>query len=62
MSQVTKVSSSYSVFGTFSAAGSPQLAFATLQLDLAKANKEQTLTGIKEIESGQTKKKEITEA
>ncbi|MCR4666072.1 MAG: hypothetical protein K5657_02125 [Desulfovibrio sp.] len=60
--QVNNTSASQSVFGSFSAAGSPQLALAMLQMELAKANKEQALAGIKEIENEQAKKKECADA
>ena len=61
MSQVNGATSTQSVFGTFSAAGSPQLALAMLQMNLAKTNKESALGGIKEIENEQAKKKEIAD-
>ncbi len=59
---VNETSASQSVFGTFSAANSPQMALAMLQMELAKANKEQGLAGIKEIENEQAKNKECAEA
>ncbi len=62
MSQVNPTGGTSSVFGTFSAAGSPQLALAMLQMELAKTNKEQALAGIKEIENEQAKKKECADA
>ena len=62
MSQVNSASGTNSVFGTFSAAGSPQLALAMLQMELAKTNKESALSGIKEIENEQAKKKELANA
>ena len=61
MTQVNATSGTSSVFGTFSAAGSPQLALAMLQMELAKTNKEQALAGIKEIEVQQAEKKRISE-
>ena len=62
MSQVNAAHGTNSVFGTFSAAGSPQLALAMLQMELAKSNKEQALSGIKEIENQQAEKKKIADA
>ena len=50
-----------SVFGTFSASGSPQLALAMLQMELAKTNKESALSGIKEIEEMQVEKKKVAD-
>ena len=61
MTQVNAAHSTNSVFGTFSAAGSPQLALAMLQMELAKTNKEQALSGIKEIEAQQAEKKRISD-
>ena len=40
---------------------SPQLAFALLQMELAKSNKEAAMQGIKEIEAVQAKKAEMAE-
>lgn len=40
---------------------SPQLAFALLQMELAKANKDEALKGIKEIEATQAQKAEMAE-
>ena len=48
-----------SAFGTGS--GSPQLALAMLQMELAKTNKESALSGIKEIEKMQAEKKEVAD-
>ena len=61
MTQVNATSGTSSVFSTFSASGSPQLALAMLQMELAKTNKDQALSGIKEIEGEQAKKKEIAD-
>ena len=61
MSQVNGTTSSQSVFGTFSASGSPQMALAMLQMELAKTNKDQAMSGIKEIENEQAKKKELAD-
>ncbi len=61
MSQINATSGTHSVFGAFSAAGSPQLALAMLQMELARTNKESALGGIKEIESQQAKKKEMSD-
>ena len=61
MSQVNATGSTGSVFGSFSASGSPQLALAMLQMELAKTNKEQALSGIKEIEAQQAEKKRISD-
>ncbi len=61
MTQVNAAHGTNSVFGTFSAAGSPQLALAMLQMELAKTNKESALSGIKEIETQQAKKKEFAD-
>ena len=61
MTQVNATSSTHSVFGTFSASGSPQLALAMLQMELAKSNKDQALAGIKEIENQQAEKKRIAD-
>ena len=61
MTQVNSANATSSVFGTFSAAGSPQLALAMLQMELAKTNKEAALGGIKEIESQQAEKKRISD-
>ena len=61
MSQINATSGTHSVFGAFSAAGSPQLALAMLQMELAKTNKEAALGGIKEIEEQQAKKKELAD-
>lgn len=55
------------VFATFSAISqfdsnsSPQLALAKLQLELAERNKEQALSGIKEIEEQQAEKKKASD-
>ncbi|MCR5562453.1 MAG: USH1C-binding protein 1 [Desulfovibrio sp.] len=65
MSQVNGPNASagtHSVFGAFSASGSPQLALAMLQMDLAKTNKDSALGGIKEIESQQAQKKAYADA
>ena len=62
MSQVNATSGTHSVFGAFSASGSPQLALAMLQMELAKTNKEQALSGIKEIETQQAQKKACADA
>ena len=62
MSQVNGVTNAQSVFSTFSAHGSPQMALAMLQMDLARTNKDQAMAGIKEIEAEQTKKKQIADA
>ncbi|MBQ9452182.1 MAG: USH1C-binding protein 1 [Desulfovibrio sp.] len=62
MSQVNATANTQSVFSTFSAHGSPQMALAMLQMELAKTNKEQAMAGIKEIENEQAKKKEIADA
>ena len=40
---------------------SPQLALALLEMELAKANKDQAMAGIKEIEATQAKKAEMAE-
>ena len=61
MSQVNAPTVTGSVFGAFSASGSPQLALAMLQMELAKTNKESALGGIKEIETEQAKKKEMAD-
>ena len=61
MTQVNATHGAGSVFGTFSAAGSPQLALAMLQMELAKTNKEQALSGIKEIEAQQAEKQRISD-
>ncbi len=42
MTQVNAAHGTNSVFGTFSAAGSPQLALAMLQMELAKTNKDKS--------------------
>ncbi len=62
MTQVNATSNTQSVFATFSAHGSPQMALAMLQMDLAKTNKEQAMAGIKEIENEQASKKQIADA
>ena len=62
MSQVTGATSTQSVFATFSANGSPQMALAMLQMELARTNKEAAMDGIKEIENEQAKKKAAAEA
>ncbi|MBQ9451772.1 MAG: hypothetical protein IJU65_00540, partial [Desulfovibrio sp.] len=62
MSQVNATSGTRSVFATFSAHGSPQMALAMLQMELAKTNKEQAMSGIKEIENEQAKKKACADA
>ncbi len=62
MSQVNATSGTQSVFATFSAHGSPQMALAMLQMDLARTNKDQAMQGIKEIESQQAQKKSMSEA
>jgi 1,2-phenylacetyl-CoA epoxidase catalytic subunit len=61
MSQVNAASGTHSVFDTFSAHGSPQMALAMLQMELARTNKEQAMAGIKEIENEQAKKKQIAD-
>ena len=61
MTQVNAAHGTNSVFGAFSAAGSPQLALAMLQMELAKTNKESALSGIKEIETQQAQKKQIAD-
>ena len=61
MTQVNATSGTSSVFSTFSASGSPQLALAMLQMELARTNKESALGGIKEIETEQAKTKEIAD-
>jgi hypothetical protein len=61
MSQVNATSGTQSVFATFSAHGSPQMALAMLQMELAKTNKDQAMSGIKEIENEQAKKKEMSD-
>ena len=62
MTQINATSNTQSVFATFSAHGSPQMALAMLQMDLAKTNKEQAMAGIKEIENEQASKKQIADA
>ena len=62
MTQVNSANATSSVFGTFSASGSPQLALAMLQMELAKTNKDSALGGIKEIEGQQAQKKQIADA
>ena len=53
MTQVNATNSTSSVFGSFSASGSPQLALAMLQMELARTNKDSAFGGIKEIENQQ---------
>ena len=62
MSQVNAASGTQSVFATFSAHGSPQMALAMLQMELARTNKDQAMSGIKEIENEQARKKGIADA
>ena len=42
-------------------ARSPQLAFAMLQMELARANKDSAMSGIQEIEAQQAKKREVAD-
>ena len=55
------VFATFSAFSQFDSSSSPQLALAMLQMELAKANKEQALSGIKEIEKQQAEKKEAAD-
>ena len=61
MSQVNSATSTQSVFGNYSNNSGPQFALAMLEMQLAKANKEQAMAGIKEIENEQAKKKQMAE-
>lgn len=63
MSQVNNatVQTSSVNFSNVTGARSPQLALAMLMLQLADTNKQAAMNGIKEIESEQAKKKEISE-
>jgi len=63
MSQITfSKSSSVGDISLNNVHQSPQLAFAMLEMELAKANKDQAMQGIKEIQDCQAKKKEIANA
>ena len=62
MSQINATSGTQSVFATFSAHGSPQMALAMLQMELARTNKDQAMSGIKEIENEQARKKACADA
>lgn len=63
MSQMTVNNSSSVSFSVLSGEGarSPQLALAMLQMELARANKEEALKGIKSIEDQQAQKTKIAE-